>query len=76
MAEKTKVNFAWNPPEHLLAYANSGEGLDKAGAFSIQGPGSLFISSIEGDHSNVVGFPVHAFFRFLHDLLENDEIEL
>ena len=57
------------------AYAESGEGLDRAGGFAIQGRGALFIRSIEGDYNNVVGFPLYSVFELLHALVENEELD-
>ncbi|KAL7412965.1 inosine triphosphate pyrophosphatase-like protein [Mrakia frigida] len=55
------------------AYVDSGEGEGKAGGFGIQGLGGLLIEKIEGEHNNVVGFPASGFFRWLEDLLEEEE---
>jgi len=74
LCEETRVKFADNPTSLLEAYVNSGEGLDRAGGYAIQGKGAILVQSIEGDYSNVVGFPGFAFIRFLSDLLENDEL--
>jgi septum formation protein len=49
-------------------YVGSGEGLDKAGAYAIQGLASRFMTRIEGSYSNVVGLPVHTVFQLLRDL--------
>jgi len=65
--------FFDNAPSLLNAYVDSGEGLDRAGGFAIQGLGGLLIRKIEGDYHNVVGFPASSFFRFLDVLVEEDD---
>ena len=57
-AERTRVTFRPLDEAAARAYAVTGEGMDKAGAYAIQGKGSLLISSIEGDYFNVVGLPL------------------
>ena len=49
-------------------YVASGEGLDKAGAYAIQGLASRFITRIEGSYSNVVGLPVHTVAALLREM--------
>ena len=56
--ETTRVRFLPVPPAELEAYANSGEPLDKAGAYALQGQASKFIDRIEGCYFNVVGLPL------------------
>jgi septum formation protein len=56
--ERTRVTFRPLSEEDMAAYVESGEGDDKAGAYAIQGLGSLMVSSIEGDYFNVVGLPM------------------
>lgn len=49
-------------------YISTGEPMDKAGAYGIQGKGSLFIESIEGDYFSVLGFPVCQVFKVVKKL--------
>lgn len=70
--ERTLVYFADNPKHLLEAYVKSGEGLDRAGGFAIQGLGSVLISKVDGDYNNVVGFPAASFFKLLEILIEED----
>ncbi|MDO5376874.1 MAG: Maf family protein [Clostridia bacterium] len=57
-AEETRVHFVEMTPEEIEAYIATGEPLDKAGAYGIQGQGGMFIDRIEGDYSCVVGLPM------------------
>jgi septum formation protein len=61
----THVAFSPLKPEEIDAYVASGEPMDKAGAYGIQGLASKFIERIEGDYFNVVGLPVSLVFRHL-----------
>ena len=64
-AVETRVHM-WNCPEPLLrAYAMSGEPLDKAGAYAVQGAGAFLVERLEGSWSNVVGLPVAELVRAL-----------
>jgi septum formation protein len=54
---ETQVRVRAAAPEEIRAYAESGEGLDKAGAYAAQGLGSFFIEAIAGSYSNVIGLP-------------------
>ena len=56
--EKTKVSFLKLSELDISSYVYSGEPLDKAGAFGIQGLGAQYIESIEGCYYNVVGLPL------------------
>ena len=73
MDERTIVHFAQHAPHVLEAYADSGEGLDRAGGFAIQGLGGALVRKIEGDYHNVVGFPAAAFLKFLDVLVEEED---
>jgi len=57
-AERTEVQFARLDEWTLRHYARSGEPLDKAGGYAIQGLASQFVRRISGDYSNVVGLPL------------------
>jgi septum formation protein len=59
----TRVRFVHLTKEELETYAASGEPMDKAGAYAIQGLASKFIDRIEGDYFNVVGLPVALVYR-------------
>ncbi|KAF8468529.1 Maf/Ham1 [Russula ochroleuca] len=73
LEERSLVYFSDNASSLLRAYADSGEGLDRAGGFAVQGLGGLLIRKIEGDYHNVVGFPAASFFRLLDLLVEEDD---
>ena len=66
-AEATTVNFAKLSDEEINAYIDSGEPFDKAGAYGIQGKGSIMISSINGDYYNVMGLPVARLYSVLKE---------
>lgn len=53
----TEVHVRAASVEEIRAYAATGEGLDKAGAYAAQGIGSFFIERVVGSYSNVVGLP-------------------
>jgi septum formation protein len=65
--ESTRVRFLPVSPAALRAYADSGEPMDKAGAYAIQGLASRFIDRIEGCYFNVVGLPVSLVWRRLSE---------
>ncbi|KAF8963096.1 Maf-like protein [Flammula alnicola] len=70
--ERTLVYFADSPKHIIDAYVESGEGIDRAGGFAIQGLGGMLIRKIEGDYNNVVGFPAASFFKLLDLLVDED----
>lgn len=66
-AELTSVSFRALDQEEIEFYVNTGEWMDKAGAYGIQGIASRWIWRIEGDYSNVVGLPVALLYRMLRE---------
>ncbi|XP_065314433.1 dTTP/UTP pyrophosphatase-like isoform X1 [Gordionus sp. m RMFG-2023] len=66
----TKVKMANLNQELIRAYVKSGEPMDKAGAYGIQGLGCLLIEGIQGDFYNVMGFPLQMFSKELYCLYE------
>jgi septum formation protein len=66
--EVTEVQFAVMSEDEINWYVSTGEPMDKAGAYAIQGFGARFVESIKGEHSNVVGLPV----RLLYELIMSE----
>lgn len=63
--EETKVTMYPMTRQQILSYIRTGEPMDKAGAYGIQGKGALFVEKIDGDYNNVVGLPVAKVFQML-----------
>jgi septum formation protein len=63
----TTVEFAPLTPAEIDWYAASGEPMDKAGGYAIQGLASRFVTRIDGSYSNVVGLPVALVYRMCSD---------
>jgi septum formation protein len=69
---RSVVHLAAIDPGDLRRYVASGEPLDKAGAYAIQGLGALFVTRLEGSYSAVMGLPLHE----TAELLRNSGFEL
>ena len=61
----TKVTFRTLCDEELRAYIKTGEPMDKAGSYGIQGYGAMFVKCIEGDYFSVMGLPLCPLCRML-----------
>jgi len=67
-SERTAVTFRALSDGEIRAYIATGEPMDKAGAYGIQGIGSLFIPRVEGDYFNVMGLPLCLMGTMLREL--------
>ena len=63
----TTVTMAALTDEEIAAYVATGEPMDKAGAYAIQGIASRWITHIDGDYSNVVGLPIPLVWQMLRE---------
>jgi septum formation protein len=66
-SETTRVTMSGLNEDDIRSYIATGEPMDKAGAYAIQGIASRWISQIEGDYFNVVGLPVSLVYRMLRE---------
>ena len=64
--QRTRVKFAEISDEEINSYLATGEPMDKAGAYAIQGRAALFIEAIDGDYFNIVGLPI----RLIYEMRE------
>jgi septum formation protein len=65
--ERSVVRFAPMSERELAWYAATGEPLDKAGGYHVDGKGALFIETVEGSPSNVAGLPVRLLLRLVRE---------
>ena len=72
-AEQTQVQFFPLSDAEIAAYVATGEPLDKAGAYGIQGVGCTLVERIDGDYYTVVGLPIGRVARAVATAMKNDE---
>lgn len=65
--EKSDVTFKKLTEQEINDYVNTGEPMDKAGAYSIQGIASSFVENLSGDYNNVVGLPIYKLSKYLYN---------
>ena len=65
--EATQVLFRALSEEEIISYVATGESMDKAGAYGIQGRGCVLVEGIRGDYYNVVGLPVCHLYKILRE---------
>ncbi len=70
--ERSLVEFASLSPREIDDYVETLEPLDKAGAYGIQGYGSQYVRRVRGCYFNVMGFPIHLFYRMVQELFAAD----
>lgn len=70
--DKTEVSFDEIDDELLSYYLATGESMDKAGSYGIQGAALGFIANVSGSYSNVVGFPINKVIKELQAFLKTD----
>src|ERR1035438_8643713 len=75
-AEITEVRFSALSESEIASYVETGEPMDKAGAYAIQGMASRWVERIDGCYFNVVGLPVPRLYRMLHRLEAKKGIQL
>lgn len=68
----TKVDFWGFSRNEAAEYVATGEPMDKAGSYGIQGKGMRFVKGIQGDYFTVMGLPGSRLLRFLADFIDND----
>jgi septum formation protein len=66
--ERTQVRFGQMSDAEIDWYVRSGEPMDKAGAYAVQGRAALFIEEIKGDYWNVVGLPVRLVYKLASEI--------
>jgi len=65
--EESRVKFKYLSDSEIQNYIKTGEPMDKAGAYGIQGMGALFVEKIEGDYYNIVGLPLFKLNKMLKE---------
>ncbi len=68
----SKVTFRTIAPEEILEYIRTGEPMDKAGAYAVQGIGRKFVTSLKGSLSNVIGLPKKLTMELLREAQERE----
>lgn len=72
-AQRTEVEFFPLSEQEIENYVKTGEPMDKAGAYGIQGRGALLVKEISGDFYNVMGLPIGRIYRILRDMQKDTE---
>jgi septum formation protein len=65
--ERSEVTFRKLDDKEIVAYVETGEPMDKAGAYALQGTGSAIVEKISGCYTNIIGFPIPLLVRLLRE---------
>lgn len=68
LVDATEVEMVSMTEEEVSGYVDTGEPMDKAGSYALQGRAGVFVASIKGSPSNVIGLPVHLLPRLLRSV--------
>lgn len=68
--EKTRVTFRTLTKKEIAAYVATGEPMDKAAAYAIQGGAAVFVKAIQGDYTNIIGLPVVLFLNLQEKMVK------
>jgi septum formation protein len=66
--ERSRVRMAPLTPDEIAWYVETGEPMDKAGSYAVQGIGALFVEEVHGNYTNVVGLPLPLTYRLFREL--------
>ncbi|WP_234121476.1 Maf-like protein [Clostridium hydrogenum] len=64
----TEVMFSKLSDSEIIKYVNSGESIDKAGAYGIQGKAAVFVEEIQGCYYNIVGLPLNKLYKMIMEM--------
>jgi nucleoside triphosphate pyrophosphatase len=67
VVEESRVRMAPMSDEEIAWYVSTGEPMDKAGAYAVQGLGARFIEAVAGSYTNVMGLPARAVYRLMKE---------
>lgn len=70
--DRTCITMKYMSEEEIEIYIKSGEPMDKAGAYAVQGRGRKFIEKMEGSYTNAVGLPLELLKEMINDLVKNE----
>jgi MAF protein len=71
--DSARVSFRALSPAEVRAYVDSGEPLDKAGAYGLQGAAAEFVTQVEGNAQTVIGLPIELLERLMTDAARGGE---